>query len=108
VKLNLSDDKTAARQVSKEEGMNGEQVGKQMIGAWKASWETYLKTIKAAEEQGDRMLDLMLQQSDTLQGEAKKMVRQWVENAKEISKTYLGAIEQNVKRIDDILEPKSE
>jgi hypothetical protein len=88
--------------------MNGEQVGKQMIGAWKASWETYLKTIKAAEEQGDRMLDLMLQQSDTLQGEAKKMVRQWVENAKEISKTYLGAIEQNVKRIDDILEPKSE
>ena len=88
--------------------MNGEQAAKQMAGAWKASWETYLKTVKAAEEQGDRMLELMLQQSDTFQGEAKRLVKQWVDNAKEISRTYLGAVEQNVKKIEDILEPKSE
>ncbi len=88
--------------------MNGEQSAKQMVGMWKASWETYLKTVKAAEDQGDRMLDLMLQQSDTLQGEARKLVKQWADNAKEISKTYLGAVEQNVKKIEEMLEPKAE
>lgn len=88
--------------------MNGEQATKQMLDLWKASWETYLKTVKAAEEQGDRMLDLMLRQSDTLQDEAKKMVRQWVQNAKEVSRSYLDAIEQNVSKIDDILAAKVE
>jgi hypothetical protein len=88
--------------------MNGEQATKQMVGFWKASWETYLKTVKAAEEQGDRMLDLMLKQSDTLQDESKKVVRQWVQNAKEVSKTYLDAVEQNVSKIDDILAAKAE
>jgi len=88
--------------------MNGEQASKQMVGMWKASWETYLKSVQAAEQQGDRMLELMLQQSDTLQGEARKLVKQWADNAKEISRTYLGAIEQNVKKIEEILEPKSE
>lgn len=86
--------------------MNGEQVAKQMVGFWKASWETYLKTVRAAEEQGDRMLDLMIKESDTLQDESKKLVKQWVENAKETSKTYLEAVEQNVKRIDEIMEAK--
>jgi len=88
--------------------MNGEQATKQMVGMWKASWETYLKTVKAAEEQGDRMLDLMLQQSDALQGEGRKLVKQWAENAKEIGRTYLGAVEQSVKKMEEILEPKSE
>lgn len=88
--------------------MNGEQATKQMLDLWKSSWETYLKTVKAAEEQGDRMLDLMLRQSDTMQDEAKKMVRQWVQNAKEVSKTYLDAVEQNVGKIDDFLAAKME
>jgi hypothetical protein len=87
--------------------MNGDQAAKQMMGFWKASWETYLKTVRAAEEQGDRMLDLMLKQSDALHDEGRKLVRQWVENAKEISKTYLSAVEQNVERIDEILEPRA-
>jgi predicted nucleic acid-binding Zn ribbon protein len=105
MKLNLpSDGKAEGRQTNKEGDMNGDQAAKQMMGFWKASWETYLKTVKAAEEQGDRMLDLMLKQSDALHDEGRKLVRQWVDNAKEISKTYLSAIEQNVKRIDDIFE----
>lgn len=87
--------------------MNGDQAAKQIMGFWKASWETYLKTVRAAEEQGDRMLDLMLKQSDALHDEGRKLVRQWVENAKESSKTYLSAVEQNVKRIDEILEARA-
>jgi len=85
--------------------MNGEQVPKQVLKLWKASWETYLKTIKAADEQGGRLLDLMLEQSDSLQESAKKLVKQWVENSREISKSYLDTIEQNVKKIEEMVEP---
>jgi polyhydroxyalkanoate synthesis regulator phasin len=76
------------------------------MGMWKTSWETYLKTLRATEEQGDRMLDHMLQQSDVLQEEGKKLVKQWVDNSKKASKSYLDAIEQNIKRMEEILEPK--
>lgn len=85
--------------------MNGEQVPKQILGMWKGSWGTYVKTLKAAEEQGDRMLDLMLQQSDTFQEDAKKLVREWVSNSKKTTKSYLDAVEQNVKKIEEMLEP---
>ena len=86
--------------------MNSEQVPKQILGMWKSYWETYVKTLKAAEEQGDRMLDLMLQQSDVFQGEGKKLIREWINNSKKLSKSYLDAVEQNVNRIDEMLEPK--
>jgi len=86
--------------------MNGEQVPKQLLGMWKSSWETYVKTLKAAEEQGDRMLDLMLEQSGAFQEETKKLVKEWVNNYKKTSKSYLDAVEQNVNKIVETLEPK--
>jgi polyhydroxyalkanoate synthesis regulator phasin len=86
--------------------MNGEQLPKQVLGMWKNSWETYVKTLKAAEEQGDRMVDLMLQQSDTLQEEAKKLVKEWTDNYKKTSRSYLDTVEQNVNKIEEMLEPK--
>ncbi len=85
--------------------MNGEQVSKQVMGMWKGSWETYVKTVKAAEEQGDRMLDLMLQQSSTLQEEARKEIKEWVNNSKDLSNSYLDAVEQNVNKFEEMLEP---
>ena len=85
---------------------NSEPIPKQILGMWKNSWETYVKTLKAAEEQGDRMVDLMLQQSGTFQEEAKKLIKEWVKNSKEVSKSYLDAVEQNVNKIEEMLEPK--
>jgi hypothetical protein len=86
--------------------MNGEQVPKQLMGMWKGSWETYVKTLKAAEEQGDRMLELMLQQSEALQEETKKVIKEWANNYKKMSKSYLDAVEQNISKFVETLEPK--
>ena len=88
--------------------MNGEQIPKQVLGIWKSSWETYVKTLKTAEEQGDRMLDLMLQQSGNLQEEAKTQIKEWVSDSKKVSKNYLDAIEQNISKFEEILEPAME
>ena len=85
--------------------MKNEQVPMQILGMWKSAWETYVKTIKVAEEQSDRMLDLMLQQSGTLQEETKKQIKEWVNNSKKVSKSYLDAVEQNVNKFEEMLEP---
>ena len=85
--------------------MNNEQVAKQVMGMWKGSWETYVKTLKAAEEQSDRMLDQMLQQSGAFQEEAKKLVKEWVNNSKKVSESYLDAVEQNVNKFEEMLAP---
>ncbi len=86
--------------------MKNEQATMQIFGMWKNVWETYVKTLKTAEEQGDRMLDLALQQSTTLQEETKKLVNDWVSNSKNLSKSYLDAVEQNVSKIDEMLQPR--
>ena len=86
--------------------MKNEQVPMQILGMWKSAWETYVKTIKVAEEQSDRMLDLMLQQSGTLQEETKNLVKEWVNNSKNLSNSYLDAVEQNVSKIEGMLEPR--
>ncbi len=86
--------------------MKNEQVPMQILGMWKSAWETYVKTIKVAEEQSDRMLDLILQQSSTLQEETKNLVKEWVNNAKNLSNSYIDSVEQNVSNIEGMLEPK--
>ena len=85
--------------------MSSEQVPEQVIRMWKGSWETHVKTLKTAEEQGSRVLDLMLNQSGTLKEEAKEQIKEWVSNSKEVSKSYLDAVEQNVSKFEEMLEP---
>lgn len=86
--------------------MKNEQVPMQILGMWKSAWETYVKTIKVAEEQSDRVLDLMLQQSSTLQEVTRNLVKDWVNNSKNLGNSYLDAVEQNVSKIEGMLEPR--
>lgn len=86
--------------------MKNEQVPMQILGMWKSAWETYVKTSKVAEEQSDRILDLMLQQSGTLQEETRNLVKEWVNNSRNLSNSYLYAVEQNVSKIEGMLEPR--
>jgi hypothetical protein len=86
--------------------INGEQIPKQMLAVWKTYCETYIKTLEASEEQGDRMLDLMLQQSDVFGEETKKLIKQWTDNAKNINKNYIKMVRENVKKMEAMLEPQ--
>jgi hypothetical protein len=83
-----------------------EQLPKQMMLIWRTYWETYMKTLQATEEQGTRMLDLMLQQSDGLREELKGTIRQWAENAKSVNKAYVNTVSENIKKMEEILESK--
>lgn len=74
----------------------------EMFKMWRASWEGYVKTLKMMQAQGDRLLDLMLDQSDTLREESKKLLRDGMANTQEAQENYFKAVEENFKRCEDL------
>ena len=88
--------------------MSGGQVPEQVLRMWKGSWETHVKTLKTAEAQGCRVLNLMLLQSGSLKEETKKEIKEWISSSKKVSKSYMDAVEQNVSKFEEILEPAME
>ena len=83
-----------------------EEVPKEMVKMWKTSWENYVKTLTTMQDQSERMFELFLSKSDTLREEAKKLIKERITQAKEAQKTYLGVVEENFRKIDDLLSKK--
>jgi hypothetical protein len=69
---------------------------------WKTQWEAYMKTMAAMQEQGETMLE-MIQKSGVLQEGSLNMVRAWAKKYKEIQKSYLDAVEDHFRKLDDIV-----
>ncbi len=81
-----------------------ENMGFETFKMWKSSWESYVKTLQAMQEQGDKMLDLFLAQSDAVREETKKMLREGMSNAQQAQKAYFQAVEENFKRFEELFE----
>jgi hypothetical protein len=78
----------------------------EMLKMWKASWETYSNSLNMMQEQGTKMLDLLLKQSETVQGEASRLIKEGLDKAQEAQKSYFQAVEDNFKKIEELLAKK--
>ncbi len=76
---------------------------KEMLRVWKSSWESYVKSLTMLQDQGDKMLDLLFTQSETMQEESKKLLKEWRANTKEAQKSYIQSVEQNLQKIEELL-----
>lgn len=83
--------------------MTNEQLPREILKYWRSSWEMYLKTVKTMQEQADKMLELILEQSDVFRDEMKKSIRETAGNMKEVQSNYIQAIEQNLSKIEGML-----
>lgn len=83
-----------------------DDVRMEMFKGWRASWESYVKTLTMMQEQGEKMLEMLFAQSETVQDETKKLAKEWMVNAKEAQKSYLQTMEENLKKIEDLLSKK--
>ena len=79
-----------------------ENVGLEMFKMWKSSWVGYIKTLGMMQEQGERMLDLVFGQGQTIQEETKKMIKESMDRAHEAQKSYFDAMEDNFKNIEEL------
>ncbi|MDI7261435.1 MAG: hypothetical protein QME90_16145 [Thermodesulfobacteriota bacterium] len=83
-----------------------DKIHEEMFKVWKSSWEGYLRTLSMLQEQGDKMLDLFFAQSGIAQEETKKLAKEWMANLKEAQKSYLQAMEENLKKIEELFTQK--
>ena len=81
-----------------------ENMGLEMFKIWKSSWQSYVKTIQMMQEQGDKMVDHFLAQSDAVREETQKMLREGMINAQQAQKTYFKAVAENLKRFEELFE----
>lgn len=83
-----------------------DKMGLDMFKMWKTSWESYVKTLQMMQEQGDKMLDVFLAQSDTVRDETKKILKEGMNNAQQAQKVYFQAVAENLKRFEDLFGEK--
>ena len=83
-----------------------EDVRLEMLKMWKASWETYTNSLTMMQDQGTKMLDLLFNQSETAQDETQRLIREGLEKSKEAQKSYFQAVEDNFKKIEELLNKK--
>ena len=83
-----------------------EDVRLEMLKMWKASWETYTNSLTMVQDQGTKMLDLLFKQSETAQDETERLIREGLEKAQEAQKSYFQAVEDNFKKIEELLNKK--
>ena len=83
-----------------------DDVREEMLKGWRSSWESYVKTLTMMQEQGEKMLELLFTQGETVQEETKGLLKEWMANAKGTQTSYLQAMEDNLKKIEELLAQK--
>ncbi len=83
--------------------MEGKDVQKEMLKMVKSSWETYFRMLETVQEQSEKMMELMITQGETLHGESKTALRQWVDNAKKTQAEYRKVMEENLEKLEGYL-----
>jgi len=75
----------------------------EMLKMWQSSWESYVNSLNMMEKQGEKMVDMLITQSETIKDETTKIIREGMANAQEAKNSYLTAVEENFKKIEEML-----
>lgn len=70
----------------------------------KTSYETTLKSMEMMQGQAEKTLNIMLDQSVSVQGEGKKAVKDWIEYGKKIRDEYKKQSEDYMKKMESYFE----
>jgi len=66
----------------------------------RASWETYLKLLETVQGQTEKVLEVMLEQSDSVRAEGKEMLKKWTEMMKQSQVQYKKMMEDNLEKLE--------
>ncbi len=67
----------------------------------KTNYETTLKTMEMVQEQAEKTLDIVVDQSSTVQAEAKKTLKEWAANGKKLREDYKKYSEEYLKKMEN-------
>jgi len=80
-----------------------DNIGLEMFKMWNSSWRNYVQALGLMQDQGERMLDLAFGQSQAVQEETKRLLKDGMTRAQEAQKSYLQVVNDNFKKIEELL-----
>lgn len=78
-------------------------VGAEIFNFAKTSYMTALGTMTVIQDQAERTLNTLVQQSGLLQEEGKKMLNEWIATARKNRQEYQKLFEENLKKVEAFL-----
>jgi hypothetical protein len=78
----------------------------EMLKGWKSSWTSYVDTLTMMQDQGEKMIDLFFTQSENVQKETKKLMKEGMSNAQEAQRSYFQAVDENLNKMEELLAEK--
>jgi len=75
----------------------------EMFKLWKLSWESYKNNLAVMQQQSEKMLDLFLNQSKSLQEEAPRIMKDILASAQKAQDSYIQAMEDAFKEVENIM-----
>lgn len=81
--------------------MDQKKLFKQMIDFQKASFDNSFNALSKLQEQGEKMVDMFLNQAAWLPEDGKKAVQEWIKTYKKGRDDLKNSVEDNFKKVKD-------
>jgi polyhydroxyalkanoate synthesis regulator phasin len=83
--------------------MENDKMVKQMIDYHKAAFETSFNSVLMLQEQTNKALDNILQQSPLLPEQMKAFINEWTNISKKVTADFKEAVDHNYSKLKEIL-----
>lgn len=90
----------------KEQGLGAEKAGLEYVNFMRSSFRTWMESVTLMQDQGERLLDLILKQGVTGYEEGKKALGEWTVNYKKASEQFKSSVEENLTKLEEFLSKK--
>jgi len=84
--------------------MNNKMILKQMVQFNKTVFDNAFKAMNMAQEQGEKMLNALLEQASWIPEEGKTTIAEWVKAYKKGVNDLKNAMDEQYKKVDEFLE----
>jgi polyhydroxyalkanoate synthesis regulator phasin len=81
--------------------MDTGKIAKQMIDFHKATFDNTFNAMEMLQEQTEKMVNTLLDQSTWLPEEGKKAINEWVKAYKKGREDFRKAVDENFKKVED-------
>lgn len=86
--------------------MEPKQIAKQMVDFNKKAFDASFEAMAAMQEQTEKMVTTMMQQSQFFPDEGKKLITDWLKTYKKGREEFKAAADENFKKVDAFFSAK--
>ncbi|MDM8515354.1 hypothetical protein QUF76_04085 [Desulfobacterales bacterium HSG16] len=81
--------------------MDQKQLFKQMIDFQKTTFDNSFKAMSTLQEQGEKMVNMFVEQAPWLPADGKQAITTWIDTYKKGRETFLDTVEKNFERVEE-------